>query len=290
MSKIRTIRRILKGQDVIDGAGMKLIRTFANNDVEDFDPFLLLDIFDSVNPEEYVRGLDWHHHRGVETITYLIEGKIAYEDSRENERVLSDGECQWLTAGAGIYHRETPRPVDRLLGVQLWLNLPAKNKMVPFKYRDVSRENIPVIDEGDAKIHIIAGQYKDTPGAFKSDYVKTLFLDVELKADCEWSFDTVKNSKLFVCIVQGEGCFEPKGKDFIPERHVVLFNEGKTLQVKASNKGVRFLILAGKPLKEPVFWGGPIVMNTMEELEQGFDDMDLGKHFLYEVDDDEEKS
>ena len=187
-------------------------------------------------------------------------------------------------------HRETPLPVDRLLGVQLWLNLPAKNKMVPFKYRDVSRENIPVIDEGDAKIHLIAGQYKDTPGAFKSEYVKTLFFDVELKANCDWSIDTVKNSKLFVCIVQGEGCFEPRGNDFIPERHVVLFNEGKTLQVKASNKGVRFLLLAGKPLKEPVFWGGPIVMNTMEEVEQGFDDMDEGKYFLFQMDDAGEKS
>ena len=288
MSKIRTIRRILKGQDVIDGAGMKLIRTFANNDVEDFDPFLLLDIFDSVNPEEYVRGLDWHHHRGVETITYLIEGKIAYEDSRENERVLSDGECHRLTAEP-VSHLKRRGPVDRLLGVQLWLNLPAKNKMVPSGTEMYPGRTSLLLTRGTLKYTLLPDSIK-TPGAFKSDYVKTLFLDVELKADCEWSFDTVKNSKLFVCIVQGEGCFEPKGKDFIPERHVVLFNEGKTLQVKASNKGVRFLILAGKPLKEPVFWGGPIVMNTMEELEQGFDDMDLGKHFLYEVDDDEEKS
>lgn len=288
MSKIRTIRRVIKGQEVIEGAGLKLFRTFANNDVVDFDPFLMLDIFDSVNPEEYSRGFDWHHHRGVETITYLIEGEMAYEDSRENDCILAAGGCQWLTAGAGIYHRETPLPSDRLLGVQLWLNLPARSKMTPFKYRAVSGEDIPVIDEGDAKLRLIAGQYQDTPGAIKTDYVKTLFFDVELKADCEWSFESVKNSKLFVCILQGEGCFEPKGGDFIPPRHVVLFNEGKKLQVKASGKGVRFLILAGNPLQEPVVWGGPIVMNTMEEVEKGFDDMDVGAHFLFELDPDED--
>ncbi|HBK52984.1 MAG TPA: pirin family protein, partial [Syntrophomonas wolfei] len=229
--------------------------------VVEFDPFLMLDAYDSVNPNDYIKGFPWHPHRGMETITYLIKGNIEHVDSLGNSCSVLDGGCQWMTAGSGIIHQEIPKPSDRLLGVQLWLNLPAKDKMVAPKYRDILKENIPVIDEGDVQLHIIAGTYKGIQGAVESDYVKTLFLDVEVKADCEWSFDTEKASTLFVYIIQGEGSFDPDSNDFIPEKHAVLFNGGNTFRVKASNKGIRFLLLSGKPLYEPIAWGGPIVMN-----------------------------
>lgn len=274
MSKIRTIRGVVKGQNVTDGAGIRPLRVFGNHNCEGFDPFLMLDVYDSVNPKDYIKGLPWHPHRGVETITYLIKGKLEYEDSLENRSIISDGDCQWVTLGSGMFHQEMPKPVDRMLGFQLWLNLPAKNKMVTPKYREILKENIPVLDEGDVKIHIVAGKYKGTQSAFEGDYVKVQFLDVEIKANCEWSLDTQKDSTLFVYIIQGEGCFDPALGDFIPEKNAVLFGEGKTLRVKASNNGIRFLLLSGKPLNEPVVWGGPIVMNTFEEVEQGFEDMD----------------
>lgn len=281
MSKIRTIRIIETGQNVMDGAGVRLVRVFGDRNAVDFDPFLMLDAFDSVNQNDYIKGFPWHPHRGIETITYLIKGHIEHGDSLGNKGSILDGDCQWMTAGSGIIHQEIPKPSDRLLGVQLWLNLPAKNKMVAPKYRDILKENIPVVDEGDDQLHIIAGTYKGIPGAIEGDYVKALFLDVEVKADCVWTYDIEKDSTLFVYIIQGEGCFDPDSNDFVPEKHAVLFNEGNTFWVKASNKGMRFLFLAGKPLNEPIAWGGPIVMNTQEELEQAFKDLEEETFAMY---------
>lgn len=274
MSNIRTIRKIITGHNATDGAGVRLVRVFGYHDTKDFDPFLLLDAFDSVDPNDYVKGFPWHPHRGIETITYLIQGDIEHGDSLGNKGSILDGDCQWMTAGSGIIHQEMPKPHDRMLGVQLWLNLPSKDKMVAPKYRDILKENIPVIDEGDYKLHIIAGEYKGISGAIEGDYVKPLYFDVEVKAGYEWSFNTEKDSTVFVYIVQGEGCFDPHSEEFIPEKHAVLFNEGNTFWVKASNKGIRFLLLSGKPLKEPIAWGGPIVMNTKEELDQAFKELD----------------
>lgn len=274
MSNIRTIRKIVTGKNAADGAGVKLVRVFGYDDTKDFDPFLMLDAFDSVNPSDYIKGFPWHPHRGIETITYLIKGEIEHGDSLGNQGSILDGDCQWMTAGSGIIHQEMPKASDRMLGVQLWLNLPAKDKMTAPKYRDILKENIPVIDEENCQVHIIAGTYNGTSGAVKGDYVKPIYLDVEVKADCEWTFDIEKDSTLFIYIVQGEGCFEPSSNEFISEKHAVLFNDGDRFWVKASNNGIRFLLLSGRPLKEPIAWGGPIVMNTKEELNQAFKELD----------------
>lgn len=276
MSNIRTVRKIMAGKNATDGAGVKLVRVFGYNNTNEFDPFLMLDAFDSTNPDDYTKGFPWHPHRGIETITYLISGDIEHRDSLGNKGSILDGDCQWMTAGSGIIHQEMPKPSERLLGAQLWLNLSAKDKMTAPKYREIKKENIPVIDEGDAKVHIIAGTHNGNLGAIQGDHVAALYMDVEVKADGEWSFETEKESNLFIYIVLGEGRFDPNGQDSISEKQAVLFNEGDKFWVKASNKGIRFLLMSGKPLKEPIAWGGPLVMNTQEELDQAFKELNDG--------------
>ncbi len=274
MGKTRTARRIVTGQNAIDGAGVHLVRVIGHADVKDFDPFLMLDAFDSTNPSDYTKGFPWHPHRGIETITYLITGDIEHGDSLGNRGSILDGQCQWMTAGSGIIHQEMPKACERMLGVQLWLNLPARNKMAEPKYRDIRQQDIPVINEDDAVVRIISGEYKGTPSGIQPDYVRALYLDVEVKPAGEWSLQTPPEDTLFVYIVQGAGRFNPEGDQVIQEKHAVLFNEGDTFWVKASDEGIRFLLMSGKPLKEPVAWGGPIVMNTEAELAQAFRELD----------------
>ena len=277
MDNIRTIRKIVTGRQAVDGAGVKLVRVVGYHDTKEFDPFLMLDAFDSADPNDYIKGFPWHPHRGIETITYLIQGDIEHGDSLGNKGSILDGECQWMTAGSGIIHQEMPKPSGRMLGVQLWLNLPAKNKMVPPKYHGITQKDIPVIEEGDKRIHIIAGIYQEKPGAIKGDYVKPLYLDVEMDPGAEWSLDTDPEATLFVYLVEGAGVFDPTMEEVIPAKHALLFHEGKQVRVKASAQGLRFLLMAGKPLKEPVAWGGPIVMNTKEELELAFKELEENK-------------
>jgi len=273
MGDVRAIRKIVAGRQAVDGAGVKLVRVIGHDDTQDFDPFLMLDAFDSVNPNDYIKGFPWHPHRGIETITYLIRGDIEHGDSLGNKGSILDGECQWMTAGSGIIHQEMPKPSDRMLGVQLWLNLPAKNKMTAPQYHGITKKDIPVIDEGDSKIHIIAGTYNGKAGAMEGDYVKALYFDVEMKPGAEWSLDTEKDATLFVYIVQGEGAFGPLRDNFVAAKQAVLFEAGKTFRVKASDNGLRLLLMSGIPLREPIAWGGPIVMNTREELDLAFQEL-----------------
>jgi len=273
-NNIRTIKKIISGKQAVDGAGVKLVRVFGNSDTKDFDPFLMLDAFDSSDPNDYVKGFPWHPHRGIETITYLIKGDIEHGDSLGNKGSILDGECQWMTAGSGIIHQEMPKPCERMLGVQLWLNLPAKDKMVAPKYKGILEKDITVVDEAHSTVRIIAGSFNGKLGAVEGNYVKHLYLDVEVKADSEWSFETDNGSTLFVYIIEGSGSFGSSCDEFISEKHAILFNDGNKFKVKASNNGIRFLLLSGKPLNEPIAWGGPIVMNTKEELNLAFKELD----------------
>lgn len=274
MSKIRSIRKIVSGKNAVDGAGVKLVRVIGERDTAEFDPFLMMDAFDSVNPSDYVKGFPWHPHRGIETITYLLQGDIEHGDSLGNKGSILDGECQWMTAGSGIIHQELPKPSGRMFGVQLWLNLPAKDKMVPPKYHPITKAEIPVVDEGDKKIHIIAGSYNGTKGATDGDYVKPLYFDVEMKPGSKWSLNVDSDATLFIYILQGEGRFGPDGGEVVFAKQAVLFDEGDIFQAEASGGGLRFLLLAGRALKEPIAWGGPVVMNTREELELAFKELD----------------
>ncbi|MDU4961973.1 MAG: pirin family protein [Sporomusaceae bacterium] len=268
MSKLRAIRRIVTGTHTVDGAGVRLVRVIGRDDTAEFDPFLMLDAFDSVDPADYVKGFPWHPHRGIETITYLIQGDIEHGDSLGNTGSILAGECQWMTAGSGILHQEMPKPSERMFGIQLWLNLPAKDKMAAPAYCGIGQADIPAVDEGGRRIHVLAGEYAGHGGAVAGNYCKPLLLDVEIDAGGEWSLPVPGYKTLFIYIFQGAGRF---GDDrLIAARHAVLFDETGVLQVNASDQGLRFFLMAGEPLREPVAWGGPIVMNTREELQLAF--------------------
>ena len=274
--QLRTIRKVVSGTTQYDGAGVKLVRVISLPDVVDFDPFLMLDAFDSYDSADYTKGFPWHPHRGIETVTYLISGDIEHEDSLGNKGNILDGCCQWMTAGGGILHQEMPQSSDRMLGVQLWLNLPGKCKMVAPKYRDIRADMVPKVEEDGCEIKIISGHYKGNSGSVQGDYVKMLFLDVDMKAGANWQLETVEDTNLFIYIVEGEGWFENSDENLLTSKKAILFNNGDSLLARASEKGLRFLLFSGPKLKEPIAWGGPIVMNTQEELKKAFQDIDNG--------------
>ncbi len=273
MNKIRTIKKIITGKSAVDGAGVKLVRVFGNRDTQDFDPFLLLDAFDSTNTQDYIKGFPWHPHRGIETITYLVRGRIDHGDSLGNRGSIMDGDCQWMTAGSGIIHQEMPQPAERMLGFQLWLNLPSKDKMTRPAYNGIVADKVPVVDEREAKIHVIAGNYKGQEGAAKGEYVELLYLDIELEPRTQWSVNVDSGSTLFVYILEGSASFGEPFSEPVKEKRAILFDGGEVFQVKALEQGTRFVLLSGKPLNEPIAWGGPIVMNTQKELDMAFQEL-----------------
>jgi redox-sensitive bicupin YhaK (pirin superfamily) len=281
METLRKVINITKGVSAVDGAGVKLVRVIGYNDTKEYDPFLMLDAFDSVNPNDYTKGFPWHPHRGIETITYLIHGDIEHGDSLGNSGSILDGDCQWMTAGSGIIHQEMPKASDRMLGAQLWLNLPAKDKMTEPSYGDIKSEEIPVIHENGTKIHVIAGNYDGHIGAFEGKYIKATYLDIELPANQEWHFINEPENTLFIYIFTGKAIFDPNlsihnTKNLINEKHAVLFSHDEKFWIKAVDQDVRFILASAKPLKESIAWGGPIVMNTKEELNLAFSELDNG--------------
>lgn len=271
----RTIRKVVGGTVRYDGAGVKLVRVIGHGDVQDFDPFLMLDAFDSRDPKDYVKGFPWHPHRGIETVTHVIHGDIEHGDSLGNKGSILDGCCQWMTAGRGIIHQEMPQAVSRLLGVQLWINLPCKDKMTEPAYRDITADMIPVVPDEKGEVRIISGRYRGTCGPVEGDYVKTLYLDVVLRPGAEWRVEIDPDWTAFCYSVEGSGWFDDES-DPVPSHRAALMSGGETLAVRALSDGVRFLLVAGEPLHEPIAWGGPIVMNTREELRQAFKELDEG--------------
>lgn len=275
----KAVRKIVKGDHTQDGAGVKLVRVISRPDVELFDPFLLLDAFDSHHSEDYVKGFPWHPHRGIETVTYLIHGEIEHGDSIGNVGRINDGECQWMTAGSGILHQEMPKPSERMLGVQLWLNLPAKDKMTEPKYRDIVHNEVPVVNAFGKSVKVISGEYAGQKGAVNPDYVQMTFLDVHLSPETPFVLDVTKGDNCFIYIVEGSGVVESEEEHPVSSKQAVLMGEGDYLHLKSDHKGLRFLFFSGAPLKEGIAWGGPIVMNTKEELNQAFKELEQG-HFL----------
>ncbi|WP_446898379.1 pirin family protein [Clostridium sp. LBM24168] len=272
----RTVRKIVKGNIQQDGAGVKLLRVLALDTVKEFDPFLMLDVFDSENPKDYIKGFPWHPHRGIETVTYLINGKIEHGDNLGNKGIIEDGCCQWMTAGSGIIHQEMPQPSKRMLGFQLWINISRKDKMCIPKYHDINKDSVPEVKGKGFTAKIISGNYENTPGAFNGEYVKAYIWDVNIEAQAEWSIETDIQSTVFIYIFNGYGYSGKDEKDCIKEKTAVLFNSGEEIRIRSGKDGLRFVIFMGKPLKEPVAWGGPIVMNTNEELERAFKEIDNG--------------
>ena len=270
----RKITEVVTGSPAIDGAGVHLTRVLGPDTVYQFDPFLMLDAFDSTDPADYIKGFPMHPHRGIETFTYLMKGRIDHRDSLGNRGTIHGGESQWMTGGSGILHEEMPQPSDHLLGLQLWINLPAEDKMTDPKYFDITAESIQEVQEGGAHIRVVAGHYKDHQGA-KGHHLPATVLDITVEPDREFSMESNPDWTLFTYIVDGSGRFGGETEE-ISRKRAVLFGPGDEFTLKAGRDGIRFILATAPPLGEPVAWGGPIVMNTREELHQAFEELDNG--------------
>ena len=277
----RKLTQTVRGQHAVDGAGVRLRRVLGYRTIRDFDPFLMLDGFDSEDPRDYIKGFPWHPHRGIETVTYLIRGEIDHGDSLGNKGIIGDLQCQWMTAGSGIIHQEMPVASERMLGCQLWVNLPAKDKMTRPAYRDIRKEDVEVVSEENATIRVLSGNYSDKKGAVRGDYVGVQYLDVDLAPGSTWSYSETPNDQtLFLYLIEGTLAEDESLTGYEEKACALLMtassgngNEFDEVRVKAGPAGARFLLIAGKPLKEPVAWGGPIVMNTQEELNLAFSEL-----------------
>jgi redox-sensitive bicupin YhaK (pirin superfamily) len=271
-----------------------LKRAFGFHDVPSFDPFLLLDDFHSDNPEDYIRGFPWHPHRGIETITYVLRGDVEHGDSMGNTGVISTGDVQWMTAGSGIIHQEMPKG-DRervLQGFQLWANLPAESKMMPPRYREVKNEEIPEVSlDGGVRVRIISGELAGVAGPVRDIVIAPEFLDVAIPPGTAHKHPIGRGRTVFAYVIEGRARFEPEDvprADETPGRSdstedalvdtesLILFGDGDEITVSAQGEGVRFLLISGNPIGEPIAWRGPIVMNTDEELATAFDEYHRG--------------
>ena len=217
--------RIVRGQNAVDGAGVRLRRVLGLATVKDFDPFLMLDGFDSTNPADYIKGFPWHPHRGIETVTYLLKGEIEHGDSLGNKGVIGDYQCQWMTAGSGIIHQEMPRASERLLGCQLWVNLPKKEKMTQPAYRDIRPQDVPAVQEENATVRVLSGNYHDHKGAVKGEYVKVQYLDVVLKPGSTWHYQETPNDQtLFMYLIEGTLAADDALADFEEKNCAILMS------------------------------------------------------------------
>jgi redox-sensitive bicupin YhaK (pirin superfamily) len=274
---IRPAKRIVRAQPTVEGAGVHLRRVFGFGNTADFDPFLLLDDFRSDEPEQYRPGFPWHPHRGIETITYVLAGTVEHGDSIGNRGEIRAGDIQWMTAGSGIIHQEMPKgdAEGRMYGFQLWANLPASLKMTKPGYQEVKAAEIPVVaDKDGAQVHVICGRYGDTRGPVKGVAAEPEYLDISLPSGLRKSFPISEDRNVFAYVFEGSGTFAET--TIAENRSLVLFGQGDEVIVQAGQHGVRFLLVSGKPLREPVAWHGPIVMNTQDELRQAFRELDNG--------------
>lgn len=285
---IRPVKRIVEARPTIEGAGVKLRRAFGFGVTEDFDPFLLLDDFRNEYPADYRAGFPWHPHRGIETITYVLAGTVDHQDSLGNQGSLGAGDVQWMTAGSGILHQEMPTgdAAGRMHGFQLWANLPSSLKMTHPRYQDVSSSAIPdVVDDDGTVVRVICGTFWGKSGPVDGIAADPRYLDVSVPPGRRKSLPVETYRQAFAYVFEGSGTFrgasEPFGvltekdgpietveREMTGNRSLVLFDGGDEVVVQAGDEGIRFLLVSGKPLKEPVAWYGPIVMNTREELQR----------------------
>jgi redox-sensitive bicupin YhaK (pirin superfamily) len=271
----RTVHRIIKSMPASDGAGVKLRRSLGQSNFARLDPFLMLDEFSSDDAADYIAGFPSHPHRGFETVTYILDGHMLHEDHLGNKGNLKSGAVQWMTAGRGIIHSEMPQQDrGRMRGFQLWINLPAKDKMKPASYRDLDAKEIPEVKLGEVgkmsgKVRVIAGSYAGTDAAVKPGATDATYLDVHLPAGMTFTHPVKDGYNAFAYVYEG-------ALEGIAEHSAAVFTQEGTVEVKAGAQGARFLLLAGRPLNEPVVQYGPFVMNTREEIEQAIRDYQAG--------------
>ena len=275
MNSVRKINKTWTSKPTIEGAGVHLNRAFGNNEVPLFDPFLMLDDFRSNNPDHYRAGFPWHPHRGIETITYVLNGDVEHGDSMGNKGVISSGDTQWMTAGSGIIHQEMPRGDDegRMEGFQLWANLPRSHKMMEPRYRNIKSARVPeVVIENGTKIRIICGKVGKQEGPVKGIIIDPEYLDVMVPAGAEFKHPAKQGHTVFAYVIEGHGYFDETKKDVFGNGTVCLYADGDHIAVNTAEEPIRFLLISGKPIGEPVAWYGPIVMNSDEELQLAFDE------------------
>ncbi len=286
----RTVRKIWRSQPTLEGAGVRLRRAFGFHEVPQLDPFLLLDAFGSNDPADYRGGFPWHPHRGIETITYVLAGDVEHGDSLGNKGVISAGDVQWMTAGSGIIHQEMPKGDRdrRMAGFQLWSNLPARDKMMEPRYREVKAGDVPAAKRPDGvEVRVICGEVEGVRGPVREIVTDPEYLDVSLPAGRAFVHPVKPGHTVFAYVFEGEGFFDPSRDPFArevagdryadlsssgtcAEGTLVLYGPGESVQVTTEEKPVRFLLVSGRPLGEPVAWYGPVVMNTQDELRKAF--------------------
>ncbi|MBX6332532.1 MAG: pirin family protein [Gemmatimonadaceae bacterium] len=297
---LRPVKQIIEAKPTIEGAGVKLRRAFGFGSTKEYDPFLLFDDFRNENPEDYLRGFPWHPHRGIETITYVLTGTVDHGDSLGNGGTLGAGDVQWMTAGSGILHQEMPKgdAQGRMHGFQLWANLPSSLKMTAPRYQDVSSADIPeVIDDDGTRVRVICGDFWGKRGPVDGIAADPRYLDVWVPPLRRKVLPAEVSRHAFAYVFEGSGVFRDASQpqrvktelvgpnadlpapllgDVVGDRSLVLFDRGDEVTVQAGEHGIRFLLVSGKPLEEPVAWYGPIVMNTREELLQAYAELQKG--------------
>lgn len=270
---MRKIKLIKDAVPTMEGAGVKLNRAFGYYDLPLFDPFLLFDDFRNDDPKDFIAGFPWHPHRGIETITYMLEGTAEHGDSMGNKGVIGKGEVQWMTAGSGIVHMEMPKPDSegKMYGFQLWANLPATHKMSPPRYRNLTQAMMPIVEFDDGtKVKLICGSLNGVSAPVQDIIIDPQYWDVVIPANAKTRLPAPKGNTAFLYAYDGEAEIDGKA---ITNRQVVLFGDGDEILISASDKGFKILFMCAKPLGEPISWRGPIVMNTDEEIKQAFRDL-----------------
>jgi len=282
--RTRQIKTVFKSKPTMEGAGVRLKRVFGHNETELMDPFLLLDHFGSDNPDDYMKGFPWHPHRGIETITYMVEGEVQHEDSLGNRGSIQTGDVQWMTAGSGIIHQEMPRRREgRMMGFQLWANLPRSDKMMLPRYQDINAKDIPEITtESGARVRIICGKLDGTCGPVSEIVTDPEYMDVILPPGKTFSHSVKEGHTVFAYVFEGSGYFSEDKDKLIEPDHLVLFDDGNEVIAIANDNQLRFLLVSGKPIREPIAWYGPIVMNTREELEIAFQEYRSGSFIKHD--------
>ncbi len=265
------VKQVVRGIAAVDGAGVHLTRVLGRDTVVEFDPFLMLDSFDSLDPEDYLRGFPMHPHRGIETLTYLVKGRIDHRDSLGNSGMIEDGGAQWMTAGSGILHEEMPQVAERMLGIQLWINLPKEEKMAEPLYFDITDDMTGKVELDNGNVRVVAGEYNGVKG-IQPNHLQVSFLDIRLDQG-EIAIPLNRGENAFIFLLEGDAGV---GNAEYREKSALLLTKGDEVVLKTSGGPLNALFIQGPPLKEPIEWGGPIVMNTREELRLAFHELGNG--------------
>jgi len=293
---LRPVKRIVQSRPTLEGAGVKLRRAFGFGATSEFDPFLLLDDFRNEHPEDYLAGFPWHPHRGIETITYVLAGSVTHGDSLGNSGTMGAGDVQWMTAGSGILHQEMPQgdPTGRMHGFQLWANLPKSLKMTDPRYQDIVAKDIPEITDDDGtKVRVVCGSFWGKKGPVEGVAANPRYLDVWVPPEQQKRLPVALDDNAFAYVFEGSGVFRDSSDsrgvltdrvggsgeavlEAAGNRSLVLFDKGDEVVVRAGPEGIRFLLVSGRPIEEPVAWMGPIVMNTEAELRKAYAELHAG--------------